>query len=258
MDEEFKKLFSKNTMFQPLQKYFNFPLKKLSLFNDRDLLKTTESSDHLLMKMFIEEELKGYLFQPNIFGPTGAKGRWEIVEEKQPQNFTPQEGALDLSERVISNRWKKIQTHLVPIHQVINIVSFAEKVTMLDLSMNGLFDEDIMSVQELVAKFTSCKVVDLSYNRISGENEETIKCLEGLLKNLDYLSIAGNAIATTDCISFFKRKTKEQLQKLIWIPCSWIVGGDWKSLVDKKFWVDVGSTHKAFYKLFPDKHAPPY
>ena len=117
--------------------------------------------------------------------------------------------------------------------------------------MNNLMDADLYLVEELVEFFPDI-ILDLSMNRIHGYNLISRKQFDiafmAILSRVKYLVIAGNPVASVDRVDLFGKFTKNDFEKLIWIPHPWVRAGQWKTMADPKYWDLIEKTHEDFYK----------
>ncbi len=76
-------------------------------------------------------------------------------------------------------------------------------ITYIDLSWCSLMAEDLEYINKLVQKCPKLKILDLCGNRIFTIEPETMELIVEILKNVDYLDLSINGIATTAAMYSF-------------------------------------------------------
>jgi len=94
-----------------------------------------------------------------------------------------------------------------------------------------------------VKKIEKCEILNLSYNRINGENIEPL--YDMLKSEVGYVCLVDNAIATIDCKELLNSFPSDYFKKLILVPQSFLKGNQWRRLVDgEEIQKIIEDTHK--------------
>jgi len=236
-----------------IDKYIPHEITLLDLqlnLTNLDLISSVEQQDKLKMTLFVNKYLKSL---PSM--------------EETPDTMKSSKGVtitnlgkIIFSGLLVSSKfnWKYFPNYISTSRlegYLSDHYSFVwETIKYLDLSHCSLFNEDLLYISQIVMRMKSCKVVDLSNNKISkGELENFYTLLE--MEHIDFVNVVSNPIASIDCKEEFLSFKEIYFQKLIFIPQNWIPQGNWKVLVENEAKQKiVAETHKKFYEEFDLYH----
>jgi len=240
--------------FEPLSKYLEgITSTDFALLNEDDLVDLVDSKHRILMKLFVRK-LQSRLYQNASDDPFSS----DTSPSKIPQEkvlVTPK-GVLDLSKEVASISVKLANTPYIPLDSLSSLYHKERgAIKVLNLSACNLVDQDLPTIAHFVSTLPNCEIVNLSNNHFHGIGEgkikaRTDKALFSLLdeKPLQYLDITINPLASVDRRDLFEKLKSTHLQKLIWIPFSWLDGRGWRTLIEPTQQNLVLETHRTYYK----------
>jgi len=236
--------------FHNLKDYFQgIKLDDLKDLTEEDLLNVTRPSDQLHMKLFIKKHLDPYF--SDVFVRTESQPGAEPIQL---------EGILDLRNELIIIKYSGFPTNNTPVDKISEAwkPEVREKASWILASGNNLFAEDVIALRKILeAVFPNCKVLDLSNNRIHGQDlkikAQLHDAILGMLTSqLHYLDISMNSFASVDEVKFFGRLSGEHYAKLIFIPNqAWLDAKHWRSLVPEGSWGTVEKAHEDYFKQKP-------
>jgi hypothetical protein len=234
-------------------------LEDLATLKEDDLLEIIKPTEKLLMRNLIKLHLFKHLEQPNPFHSMHLIP--PIPLEKSRKKITKENvNSLELKKRVCSKQFKGLTTYIATdeLADVLDKNIFGS-ILYVDLSSNNLFDIDLPEIAKFVALLPNCKLLDISFNRFEGiratcEELETSIIAILNLKNMQFLDICGNSIASIEKKDFFYNLSPEHLEKLIWIPKNWLQGDGWKMVVPEEVWRLVQKVHGSYYSNVRPKY----
>jgi len=201
--------------------------------------------------------------QPLAKYDQGALVQFQIIMKKLRPHLLPDPFSKEKEKtsptnfcgKLVPDRYAAFRPELTSLTKLLNQVKAHELKEekeqlsrIADFSMNYLADEDIKIVIEIVENVGFCNIIILRNNQLTTCYND----IKGFLaKNIiRYVDITINPIASIDHReAFFKKITKLEFEKLIWIPNSFLEGGSWKDMVSEEHLQTIINTHVSFYKI---------
>ena len=203
---------------------------------------SANNEDRPLMALFFKDELQK---------PLSEMKKATRTKQKQEQQQHRQDKAeeFNFSGKICSSTIKNLPQDKIFINDLSNKIK-EKPWDRLDLSRNELIDKDIPLLKELPTLLPNLRTLNLANNRIHGRGDSSVDdTIKSLLEKLDFLVLLGNPIASVDRIGFWSSLNADQLEKLIWIPESWVEPRGWIGMIpDLECQEAVVEAHQKFYK----------
>ena len=220
----------------------------LDSLDENALLEHVPSEDRLLLRLLCRQ----YLFAPLPPAPPPPLVRVDWSSLIDTESGTPQITA----KRAKSDASWSLVDDSIADPSMTTISKFKEsmiwlkdetqKFISLNLSSCRFIDSSLKSLCNIVKEhLPNVEEVNLSYNGLSPRAWRYLNDFLSLLK-LKRIIIVGNPMATIASKENFIELGKE-IERLIWIPQSWLVTGRWKSHVSLDQEEIVKRAHEAFY-----------
>lgn len=166
---------------------------------------------------------------------------------------------MDLRRQVVSKKLKEL-TQSRPNISTLEVIArdrvgSNDHFSLIDLSYNQLFDEDLADLLFLIEKLPSDPLtLDISHNRFLGKDSSFDEQFLKLLSNdkIRHLNVVGNGFASTNKVDLFNRFSKDLFSKLIFIPEPWLGGTGWYVLVPEDLRDFVLECHQSFFRDVKD------
>ena len=227
--------------FEPLRAYFKDVMAEdltSGLVSVEDILDATKPQHRLLMTVFIKKYLLP-IGRPNSL----------ISSPSSMNSKTLVNGHLDLKGNVASNDLQRA-SWMSPVSSICELPEVAADpnvVMSMDLSNNFLSNKDLKDVLMVLEQLKSCRIVNLSNNRLKADGDVQILKQILALRNDMKVMICGNALASNEGKQFLSELSDEDLVKLIWIPRHWYNALGWHNAIAENKWDVVYRAHDSFY-----------
>lgn len=252
-----------------LAEYFkDITILDLTKLNNQEIISSFPYELNLLIKVFLKEssieKILRCISTPNIvFNYNNDSDDNDddnyFTEIYQPYEVISKiEGAniINLSNKIVTS--SSSSTEKLNVKNIYNVFGKLEDktITFLDLSWNGLYDNDLNYIVNAIKEFdVKIEGISLSCNNISGYNkntrEKTYENLYYLLENCEYVDLSMNSFVTVDHKDFFKLLEKDNpsfLLSLIWIPEMWLERKEWQGMVCKELHYEIRDIHRTYYR----------
>lgn len=254
-----------NGKFEDLAQRF----KKLEL---KDVLEMDQKT--FLDQFALEEKIRGLALYNALSSLTWTEENPQNQkEEKKNQkeekkfmekiiiNFTflndlKNEEIANLEKKVVDDQFSMFSTaDRPPLSSALNeLIGSNQTIRVLKLGFNNLGDRSLPILFKYCRKFPNLEYLDLFSNRISANAWSGLKALLEL-KNIKFINIAGNIIASADSKNFFEILPIELLVKLVWVPEHWINAKPaWTYCLGKRSYLasDIARIFFMFYSTLSD------
>mgnify|MGYP001110283081 CR=1 FL=1 len=180
---------------------------------------------------------------------------------KQLPPTISEDGVLDLQGHIVPRRYEDFkEAHHVSLREYHKQNIYWERVKVLKLKYSSLVEMDLASVNRLLKKLPNCEEVDLRGNRFCEPtaDEHLLRMVRS--KQARMVNICQNPLAAIERRDFFEQLTEQDLERLIWIPESWLEGKKWQNVLAKgeekeQKCAIVLNTHRAYYLMQQEAEA---